>query len=96
VLVPAVVAGAGLLAACASGPGADHVTQRPIEDVLAEHSEAWMDLPGVEGTGIGLCGETPCIRIFVSRPTESFAGVLPDSVEGHPIDLESTGTFEPR
>jgi hypothetical protein len=55
-----------------------------------------MDLPGVEGTGIGLCGETPCIRIFVSRPTESFAGVLPDSVEGHPIDLESTGTFEPR
>lgn len=67
-----------------------------IEQTLAEHTEAWMEIDGVEGTGIGLCNEAPCIKIFVSRPPESFEGRLPETVEGHPVRLEPTGRFEPR
>ena len=67
-----------------------------IEQALAEHTDAWMALDGVEGTGIGLCDDEPCIKIFVSRPPEQFAGVLPGSVEGHAVRLEPTGRFEPR
>ena len=67
-----------------------------IEQALAEHTDAWMELDGVEGTGIGLCDDAPCIKIFVSRPPDEFGGVLPDSVEGHPVRLEPTGRFEPR
>lgn len=26
-----------------------------IEQALAEHADAWMEIDGVEGTGIGLC-----------------------------------------
>lgn len=65
-----------------------------IEDVLAEHTDAWMEIEGVEGTGIGLCDAVPCITIFVSRPPEEFAGSLPDTVQGHPVRLEPTGQFE--
>lgn len=67
-----------------------------IEQALAEHTDVWMEIDGVEGTGIGLCDEEPCIKIFVSRPPEEFGAVLPDSVEGHAVRLEPTGRFEPR
>jgi len=67
-----------------------------IEQALAEHTETWMQVDGVEGTGIGLCDETPCIKIFVSRPPDEFVDVLPGSVAGHPVRLEPTGRFEPR
>lgn len=67
-----------------------------IEQALAEHTDAWMEIDGVEGTGIGLCDDEPCIKIFVSRPPEEFGDVLPDSVEGHAVRLEPTGRFEPR
>lgn len=65
-----------------------------IEQALAEHTDAWMEIEGVEGTGIGLCDEVPCIKVFVSRPPEEFAGALPESVHGHPVRLEPTGRFE--
>lgn len=65
-----------------------------IEEVLAQHTDAWMDVDGVEGTGLGLCDSIPCIKIFVSRPLETFDGVLPDSVAGYPVHLEPTGRFE--
>lgn len=55
-----------------------------------------MKLQGVEGTGIGECDGVPCIKIYVSRPPEDFAGTLPDSLEGHAIRLEPTGEFEVR
>ena len=65
-----------------------------IEDALAKHTAAWMEIDGVEGTGIGRCHDVPCIKIFVSRSPESFEDVLPDSVHGHPVRLEPTGRFE--
>ena len=65
-----------------------------IEDELAEHTDAWMEIEGVEGTGIGLCDDAPCIKVFVSRPPDEFEDVLPESVHGHPVRLEPTGRFE--
>lgn len=67
-----------------------------IEEVLAEHTDEWMAIEGVEGTGIGLCDETPCIKIFVSRPPEDFAGLIPNRAAGHLVRLEPTDTFETR
>lgn len=65
-----------------------------IEEVLAERTAEWMKIDGVEGTGLGLCDSVPCIKVFVSRPPETFEGVLPDSAAGYPVRLEPTGTFE--
>lgn len=65
-----------------------------IENALAERTDAWMEIEGVEGTGIGVCDDVPCIKIFVSRPPAEFEDVLPDTVHGHPVRLEPTGRFE--
>ena len=65
-----------------------------IEDALTERTDAWMEIDGVEGTGIGLCEDVPCIKIFVSRPVEEFEDMLPESIHGHPVRLEPTGRFE--
>lgn len=74
----------------------DTVTERPIEEVLAAYTEGWMELAGVEGTGIGECDDAPCIKVFVSRAPGTFARAIPAEVEGYPVKLEPTGKFEVR
>lgn len=107
VLAAALLVAAGSLSCSGSEPGdqaagerapagADTMTERSIEDVLADYSEGWMELAGVEGTGIGDCGGDPCIKVFVSRPPETFARTIPDQVEGYAVKFEATGEFEVR
>lgn len=68
--------------------------ERSIHEVLAAHREAWMARPEVTGTGIGRCGEEPCIVVYVLRRTGEVEAALPDSVEGHRVRLEETDRFE--
>ncbi|TVP59898.1 MAG: hypothetical protein EA351_01130 [Gemmatimonadales bacterium] len=70
--------------------------ERPIEDVQEAHTEGWMELDDVVGTGIGLCDETPCIRIFLARESPETREALPDSVEGYPVDVVVTGPIRLR
>lgn len=69
---------------------------RSIEQVLEAHTASWMSLPGVEGTGIGRCDGTPCIKVFVRSITDTIVASIPDELEGHRIRLEPTGGFEAR
>lgn len=68
--------------------------ERSIHEALAAHREAWMARPEVTGTGIGRCGEEPCIVVYLLRRTEEVEAALPDSVGGHRVRLEVTGRFE--
>ena len=67
-----------------------------IEAVLKEHTDKWMSIPGVVGTGIGACEGTPCIRIFVAKKTPELLQKLPSKLEGFVVDVEETGTIEAR
>lgn len=69
---------------------------RPIQDVQDEHTPTWMAVDGVTGTGIGLCEGTPCIRIFLARESDAAREALPDTIEGHPVQVVVTGEFTPR
>lgn len=93
------VAGGLLLAACLPPGNADQddpMPERPIEEVLAAHTPEWMELPGVVGTGIGLCDDEPCIRVFLSRPSPEAEEAIPERVEGHRVELVVTGPITPR
>ncbi len=92
---------------CASNQGEDRgnaveseeVPERTIatiQEAQEAHTPEWMQLPGVVGTGIGLCEGDPCIRIFLSRPSPETEAAIGDQVEGHRIDFEVTGEFTPR
>jgi hypothetical protein len=72
------------------------VPGRPIEVVLAAHTDAWMRIPGVVGTGIGACEGAPCIRVFVAGPFAEAETRVPTRIEGHRVELVVSGEFRPR
>ena len=64
-----------------------------IEEVLKAHTEAWMSIPGVVGTGIGKCDGAPCIKVFLGQETSELKEAIPDSVGGYRVEVEVTGPF---
>lgn len=67
------------------------MTTKDIEQVFREQRDRIMAVPGVVGTGIGLCGERPCIKVYASEPASALAEKLPDHLDGYAIDIEMTG-----
>jgi hypothetical protein len=89
---------AGNLAGCSYTGPSDHekgqyMTERTIEQVQEEHTDAWMAIPGVEGTAIGLYEGKPCIKIFTSKKPQELRAKIPSTVEGYPVIIEETGAF---
>ena len=69
------------------------MSERTIGQVQEAHTDQWMDIPGVEGTAIGLFEGKPCIKIFASRKAEDLRAKIPSTVEGHPVIIEEAGIF---
>ena len=68
--------------------------EKPIEQVLREHTDNLMALPGVVGTAQGLCDDKPCIRVFVVESTETLLRQIPEEIEGYTVDVQETGEFK--
>lgn len=77
-------------------PSEEEVPVATIQEVKDAHADAWMELPGVVGVGIGLCDGEECIRVFLAGPSPETEDAIPDRVGGYPVDLEVTGPFGPR
>ena len=69
------------------------MADRPIEQVLAAHTDALMALPGVVGTGQGMQGTESCIRVYVSSASPEFLVRIPSSLEGYAVAVVETGEF---
>ncbi len=67
------------------------MTVKTIVEVLKEHTEELMSIPGVVGIGQGLCNGKPCIKIFVIEKTPELAQKIPDNLEGYKVMIEETG-----
>lgn len=82
---------------CFAGGRADNpqkengLAQKTIESVLNENTEKMMSIPGVVGTAQGLCGNEPCIKVFVTKKTPAIIKQVPKNIEGYIVDLEETG-----
>ena len=66
---------------------------RSIEEVLNEHTDNLMSIPGVVGTAQGLCNNKPCIKVYVIKITQELEQKIPNSIEGYPVVIEETGEF---
>lgn len=64
---------------------------KPIEDVLAAHTDSLMALPGVIGTAQGLCGNKPCIQLYVVQMTPGLRKRIPNELEGYQVAVQETG-----
>lgn len=93
--------GLSSFADCAKKPVNDHgeekqMRAKTIEQVLKEHTDEWMAIPGVVGTAMGEHQGKPCIKVLVVKKTEKLAEAFPAQVEGFPVIVEETGQFRAR
>lgn len=70
------------------------VPKKTIEEVLKEHTNKLMSIPGVVGTGQSLCNGQPCIKAFVSKKTVQLEEKIPKTLEGYPVVIQETGKFK--
>ena len=73
--------------------GENTMPAKAIEEVLNEHTDELMSIPGVVGTAQGLCDGKPCIKVFVIKKTPELEGKIPNVLEGFPVEVEETGEF---
>ncbi len=64
---------------------------KTIEEVLKEHTDELMSIPGVVGTAQGLCDGKPCIKVLVIKKTPELEQKIPNVLEGHPVVVQETG-----
>ena len=55
-----------------------------------------MALLGVVGTGQGMEGTEPCIRVYVSSMSPELLTRIPSSLEGYAVTVVETGEFQAR
>lgn len=67
------------------------MTTKTIEEVLKNHTDKWMSIPGVVGTAIGQYKGKPCIKILVAKKTDELRKKIPSQVEGFAVVIEKTG-----
>ena len=66
-----------------------------VQRVLKEHSGELMSLPGVLGTGQGLCEGRPCVKVFVLEKTQELERKIPHVLGGCPVEIVETGEIRP-
>ena len=68
--------------------------EKTIEEALRDHTNSLMSLPGVVGTGQGLCDGQPCIKVFIVKKTPELLGQIPAEIEGYTVAVEETGEIK--
>lgn len=70
------------------------MAEKNIEDVIRENSAGLMGLPGVIGVGEGVTGDKKCLVVFIADDEAEAA--IPETIEGYPVVIEKSGTFQAR
>jgi hypothetical protein len=76
--------------------GETPMSSKEIGLALKEHTEALMSLPGVVGTGQGLCDNRPCIKVFVTEHSPDLEEKVNTILKGYPVVIQETGRFRTR
>ena len=74
--------------------GKNPMAAETIKEVLKKHTKELMSLPGVVGTGQGLCEGKPCIKVFVIDKTPDLEQKIPKTLDGYPVAIEATGPIK--
>jgi hypothetical protein len=95
----------GIMASCAdlSGDGTGEppnessiMTDTSIIAAQEALTPSVMELPGVVGTAVGLCGDEPCIKVYVVDADAASLEALPETYQGFTVDVEVTGEIRAR
>lgn len=64
---------------------------KTIEQVLKDNTKKWMDIPGIEGTAVGMYKDRLCIKIFTSIQPDKIKTMIPTSINGYQVVIEYMG-----
>ena len=78
------------------GPGENTMPSKAFIEVLKEHTNELMSIPGVVGVAQGLCGKKPCIKVFVVEMTPGLDKKIPKNLNGYAVSVEETGEIKAR
>jgi hypothetical protein len=67
---------------------------RTIEEVINEHTQELMSIPGVVGVGRGLCNNNPCIKVYIIKKTPDLDKKIPNVLDGYKVMIEVTGKIQ--
>ena len=70
------------------------MSETKVEDVIREHTQKLMALPGVVAVGQGEWRGNQCIRIMVSDLNNDTLEQIPDTIEGYKVIVEESGEFK--
>ena len=74
----------------------EKIMRKSITNVLEANTHAWMDIPGVNGTGEGRDPNgNPAIIIFTDRDASEIQSKLPSEKDGYPIIIREIGVIKP-
>lgn len=94
-----------VVAACAGSSGDGDTPGREEERGMTDSTivaaqealtDSVMSLSGVVGIAIGRCGDTPCIKVYLSREDAGLRSQIPETFQGFPVDVEVTGEVRAR
>ncbi len=74
--------------------GENTVASQTVEQVLKAHTNELMSISGVVGTAQGLCDGQPCIKVLVIKKTSEIEEKIPETLDGYPVEIESTGEIK--
>ena len=92
----AVVNGAGCRNGATDSGQTQRMADKTIQQVQEEHTDEWMDLPGVVGTALGQCEGRPCILVLTASNTAQVRQRIPSTVEGYPVMVQRIGEVRAR
>jgi hypothetical protein len=62
-----------------------------IEDVIADISDKWLNIDGVEGVGQGKVDDKDCIWVFASNITPEIENTIPSELKGFSVKVMESG-----
>jgi len=73
------------------------MNRKDINDVLREHDDELLAIPGVVGVYVGVLADdkTPCLKIMVVKKSEDLEKAIPKTIDGYPVEIEETGIIRP-
>ena len=72
------------------------MTSKALIEVLKEHTNELMSIPGVVGVAQGLCDKKPCIKVYVVEMTSGLDKKIPKNLNGYSFSVEETGEIKAR
>ncbi len=64
---------------------------RSVADVLGEHSDSLMALPGVAGIAESEFNEKPCVLVLVIELTADLRRQIPNELDGYRVVVSESG-----